>query len=160
MKHGFCKTRLYKTWEGIKARCKNKNNPNYFRYGEVGIQLYAEWDDFIAFKDWSLANGSIDTLFIDRINSKGNYEPSNCRWVTRQQQNCNLSLRKENSSGYRGVYKTKNGRYATQIVIDKKKICLGVYDNPIDAARAYDNYAINHRIITKVNFLEVHNASR
>ena len=39
-----------------------------------------------AFVKWSLSNGYQDNLTIDRINVDGNYEPSNCRWVTLKKQ--------------------------------------------------------------------------
>ena len=51
-----------------------------------------EWrNDFMTFYNWSIANGYADNLTIDRIDSKGNYEPSNCRWVTYKQQANNTS---------------------------------------------------------------------
>ena len=51
-------------------------------YGLKGIVVCKEWHDFLVYREWALANGYRDDLEIDRINSDGNYEPSNCRFVT------------------------------------------------------------------------------
>lgn len=86
-KHGLCKTRLYRIWANAKSRCGDKNNPLFKYYGEIGIKVCDEWlNDFQAFYDWSMANGYKHNLTIDRINYNGNYEPSNCRWVTMKAQ--------------------------------------------------------------------------
>lgn len=88
--HGMSRTRLYKTWLGMRARCNNPNNPKYDLYGGRGIMVCEEWlHDFVPFHDWAMANGYRDDLTIDRIDCDGNYEPSNCRWATITEQNRN-----------------------------------------------------------------------
>lgn len=85
-KHGYTKTRLFKTWQGMKNRCCNRSTPVYKYYGAKGIEVCLEWEkEFIKFKDWALQNGYRDNLVIDRISHKGNYEPNNCRWVTKSE---------------------------------------------------------------------------
>lgn len=93
-KHGFRKngnvTRLYHTWQNLKNRCENKNLPDYKFYGARGISVCNEWrNDFQAFYDWAMGNGYAENLTIDRIDTNGNYEPSNCRWITIQAQQRN-----------------------------------------------------------------------
>ena len=89
----------------MKQRCYDKNFKYYFRYGGKGVQVCKEWrDSYIAFRDWSHANGYEDNLSIDRINSSGNYTPSNCRWTTRTIQSRNIGMRSNNTSGFKGVY--------------------------------------------------------
>jgi hypothetical protein len=88
-KHGKCHTRIYRTWINMLARCYNKNEIHYKDYGARGIVVCNKWSEFINFYNWALDNGYKDTLTIDRINVNGNYEPSNCRWATNEQQNNN-----------------------------------------------------------------------
>ena len=84
-KHGMCGTRLYSVWQNMKCRCENNKN-----YAGRNIKVCDEWKcDFISFKNWALANGYSDQLQLDRIDNDGNYEPDNCRWVTRTENNRN-----------------------------------------------------------------------
>lgn len=51
--------------------------------GGNGVIVCPEWrNSFEAFREWALANGYCDNLTIDRIDSNGNYEPSNCQWLS------------------------------------------------------------------------------
>jgi len=64
-------------------RCYNQDDKNYKYYGKKGIQICQEWlDDPLSFEMWAYKNGYKDNLTIDRIESTGNYEPSNCRWIS------------------------------------------------------------------------------
>lgn len=77
----------------IRDRCNNKNNSDYKYYGGRSITVCAEWNtDFKPFYDWSMENGYSDELTIDRIDVNGNYEPNNCRWVTRKAQTRNRNI--------------------------------------------------------------------
>ena len=80
---------LYSKWLGMKRRCYDVHNSRYENYGGRGIKICEEWlYSFKAFYEWSMKNGWEEGLQIDRIDNDGNYEPSNCRYVSLKV-NCN-----------------------------------------------------------------------
>lgn len=83
----------YRAHQDMKARCYRKTRADYNRYGGRGITVCDRWlesyDNFIA--DMGLKPDK--SLSLDRIDNNGNYEPSNCRWATKEQQNENRRKR-------------------------------------------------------------------
>ena len=81
--HKLSKHPLYRKWSGMITRVSNSNESHWHRYGGRGITMCSEWrNDFMSFYEWAINNGYKDGLTIDRINNDGNYEPSNCQWIT------------------------------------------------------------------------------
>lgn len=79
--HGLTGHPLHNLWFKIKERCENVNCKSYSNYGGRGIMVCERWKLFQNFYD-DMITGYAKGLEIDRINNNGNYEPSNCRWVS------------------------------------------------------------------------------
>lgn len=103
--HDMSHTRLYKTWQGIKAKCYTSTDKHYNDNGALGIRMYEDWiNDFQAFYDWAMTtNYDEDTYnLIDRIDKSKDWEPSNCQWLTLKEK----ANRKTNNVFY--TYKGKS----------------------------------------------------
>lgn len=86
--HGLSRSDLYRKWAGMKSRCYNNKEINFYLYGGRGVKVCEEWQEFEPFYNWATKNGYKKGLTIDRINVNGDYEPKNCRWATiKEQQN-------------------------------------------------------------------------
>lgn len=84
------KKRLITIRHSMYCRCYYPTTHGYERYGGRGIKICEEWiNNPNSFYEWSINNGYKKGLTLDRIDVNGNYEPSNCRWVTREIQDSN-----------------------------------------------------------------------
>lgn len=80
-------SKTYKIWAGMLARCRTPSATGYARYGGVGIMVCKSWEEFANFLG-DLGEAPADHSIERKDNAKG-YEPGNCRWATRQEQNEN-----------------------------------------------------------------------
>lgn len=79
----------YHIWLGMRSRCSNPNSTAYADYGGRGIKVCDRWqNDYAAFLA-DVGKRPSPAYSIDRINNDGNYEPSNVRWATDEQQGRN-----------------------------------------------------------------------
>lgn len=87
--HGMKGTPTYVSWIAARGRCRNPNDPAYGRYGGKGITFCERWDSFENF----LADMGLrpDNMTLDREDNDKGYEPGNCRWATRVEQQNNKS---------------------------------------------------------------------
>jgi hypothetical protein len=88
-KHGHASSGAYRSWLAMKSRCSNPRVTQYEDYGGRGITVCDRWNEsFDAFLE-DMGDKPTPRHQIDRIDVEGNYEPSNCRWVTSQTNNNN-----------------------------------------------------------------------
>lgn len=101
--HGQGNHPLYQVWSAMKYRCFNVNSVEYKNYGGRGITVCDRWLDINCFLE-DMYPSYIKGLQLDRINVNGNYEPSNCRWITAKQNSNNK--RNNRFVSYNGETKT------------------------------------------------------
>ena len=85
--HGLVGTPTYYIWAAMWRRCRDPNASGFADYGGRGIKVCDRWkspENFLA------DMGARPTgLTIERLNTNGDYEPSNCTWATYTVQNRN-----------------------------------------------------------------------
>ena len=79
---------LYHVWRGMLDRCYCPTIKQYKDYGGRGISVCEQWKN--SYSQWFTDMGPRpEGSTLDRKDNNGNYEPNNCRWATRKQQQRN-----------------------------------------------------------------------
>lgn len=137
--HGMSRngTKEYDAWKNMKARCYRESYAQYYDYGGRGIKVCDRWvnsfENFIT----DMGRRPTNQHSLDRIDNNGSYEPSNCRWATKTQQNLNQKVRRDSTSGIRGVSWSKTNKKWVVTLYYKKSLYLGSFVSKEEAAAAY-----------------------
>lgn len=87
---------LYNKWQQMHIRCRPDGRKAEFykrRYYDRGIRVCDEWNWWPTFAEWAAGNGYKKGLEIDRRDNDKGYSPSNCRFVTKLEQNRNRDMK-------------------------------------------------------------------
>jgi len=87
MTRNFKTDPTYKTWEGMKQRCLNPNNPRFSSYGARGIGIDSKWFSFAGFLE-DMGERPVGLTLNRKDNNKG-YSKDNCNWITAGEQQRN-----------------------------------------------------------------------
>lgn len=145
-KHGLTHMHEYQIWTNMKQRCTNPKRAGYKYYGGRGIKVCDSWmKSFKNFLD-DMGKRPDKGFSIDRIDPNGNYEPSNCRWVTNVIQATNKrKIRSKNgrfvtSDGIGVVFDKQSNKFRAQITIDTKNFTIGFFQTEYEATVAYNKF--------------------
>lgn len=85
---GASKTKEYQSWHNMISRCYDPKRKGYELYGGRGITVCKRWRSYNNFyKDMKQTDP--EKFVLDRIDPNGNYEPSNCRWLSKSESSRN-----------------------------------------------------------------------
>lgn len=77
--------KLHSIWRNTRKKCTEASNPLYASFGAKGIRLSPEWSAFEVFAAWARSSGYRPGLYLARIDERGWFTPSNCRWITQRE---------------------------------------------------------------------------
>jgi hypothetical protein len=85
--HGAVNTPTYESWRSMRKRCDDPSHDSYPRYGGRGIIYCDRWKEFKFFLEDM--GHRLENTTLDRIDTNGMYEKTNCRWATPKEQASN-----------------------------------------------------------------------
>ena len=139
--HGESKpvTPEYTAWSAMKQRRLCRTHKSYPSYGGRGISICDRWMQYENFLHDMGRRPSPDHS-LERVDNDRGYEPSNCKWATRseQQQNKSVGIRMNtNTSGVTGVsWYSQTSRWEAYHWVKNRKIRLGYFEQYEDAVSA------------------------
>ena len=103
--HGHCMDRrhspTYNTWSCMIQRCTDENQRAWPNYGGRGIGVCERWRN--SFEMFLADMGERPRgRTIHRVDNNGDYEPGNCEWATRLEQNAGRNRRTRKHGGMTG----------------------------------------------------------
>lgn len=105
---------IYIKWSSMMQRCYNSNCKRFNRYGDRGIIVFGLWHNYLEFKKFileELGERPTKNHSLDRINNDGNYEPSNVRWATKNEQAKNRVKKYTHSPNFKYKVKIQKKQY-------------------------------------------------
>jgi hypothetical protein len=148
IKHGMYYSSVYRAWQDMKTRCYSKAYHGHKRY--KNRYVCDEWkDNFKLFYDHvsKLENYNKEGYSLDRINNEDGYRPGNVRWATAHEQVTNTRVRKDNKTGYIGVWLHEpSNKYHAYVTYFGKRKRLGSHSSAESANAARINYLMENEM--------------
>ena len=94
---------------------------------------------------WAIAHGEWPAKCVDHINRiRDDNRLCNLRLATVVENQWNTEKRRDNTTGFKGVYRRPNGRFQAAIRLEKRFVTLGTFDTAEQASAAYQTAAVEH----------------
>ena len=122
----------YDVWSAMKSRCLNPNYSSFADVGGRGICFDKGWCNFKTFLA-DMGKRPAPDMMLTRLDPDGDFTPANCSWEPCGVAQHHSKLRKNNTTGIKGVCQHRKS-FQAAIYVDAMKIYLGTYPTIEEAA--------------------------
>lgn len=151
------KNKLYHRYNKMLYRCYNPKSSNYSYYGGRGIKVCDRWkNSFENFLE-DMQTTYFEGAELDRIDNDGDYQPSNCQWVTHSHNMLNRHGFK-NKTKFPGIRQNIVGNYLGRVQINKKEYRTTTYPTPEEAYDAL--LQLKQRLYSEMNIANPSNSGK